>query len=255
MDWVALHAVQTTGGVLIIWDRRVLERLEIMVGSFSMSFWWQGMGDGFIWACLGVYDPNDNNVRGQMWDELVGIQKYWKVPWYCIGDFNIVCFPSKRLGNSRLTPTMEQFSEFIDDLNLIDLPLEGRSYTWSSGSDQPLMFRIDRVFVSHDWEEHYPNVIQWILPRPVSDHFSILVEVGGMVRGKSPFRFENMWLKTDGFTDRVHSWWNRHSFSGTPNYVFAKKLKVLKEDIIQWNRSEFGHVERKKTQLLEALKF
>ena len=63
-----------------------------------------------------------------------------------------------------------------------------------------------------------------------------------MARGKSPFRFENMWLKTDGFVDRVDSWWNRHSFSGTPSYVFAKKLKVLKEDIIQWNCQYFGNV-------------
>ena len=75
-----------------------------------------------------------------------------------------------------------------------------------------------------------------------------------MARGKSPFRFENMWLKTDGFIDRVQSWWNRHSFSGTPSFVFAKKMKVLKEDIIQWNRLEFGHVGRKKSQLLETLK-
>ena len=54
-----------------------------------------------------------------------------------------------------------------------------------------------------------------------------------MARGKSPFRYENMWLKTDGFVDRVDSWWNRNSFSGTPSYVFAKRLKALKEDIIQ----------------------
>ena len=37
--------------------------------------------------------------------------------------------------------------------------------------------------------------------------------------------------------------------------MFAKKLKALKEDIIQWERSEFGHVRRKKTQLSKALKF
>ena len=123
-----------------------------MVGQLSVSVWWQGLGDGFIWACSGVYGPNDNHLRGQMWDELTRIQHLWEVPWCYIGDFNIVCFLSERLGGSRLTPVMENFSKFIEELSLIDLPLEGGSYTWSSGSDQPSMSRIDRSLVSYDWE-------------------------------------------------------------------------------------------------------
>ena len=95
------------------------------------------------------------------------------------------------------------------------------------------MSKIERVLVSHDWEDLYSDVTQRVLPRSISDHFPILVEVGEILRGKSPFRFENMWLKSEGFKDWVHSWWNRYSFSGTPSFVLAKKLKVLKEDIIQ----------------------
>ena len=140
------------------------------------------------------------------------------------------------------------------DPDLVDLPLEGGSYTWSSGTEQPTMSRIDRALVTPDWEDHFPDALQRILPSPISDHSPILLEAGGMARGKSPFRFENMWLKTEGFVDRVQFWWDRHSFVGTPSFVLAKKLKALKEDIVQWNHREFGNVERQKKQLLEELK-
>ena len=87
---------------------------------------------------------------------------------------------------------MENFSKFIKELSLIDLPLEGGSYTWSGGSDQRLMSRIHTALVSHDWEDHYPDVTLQVLPRPISNHFPILMEAGGILRGKSPFRFENV---------------------------------------------------------------
>ena len=73
MDWVVLNADQTANGVLIMWDRRVLEKSEVLVGSFSVSIQWKGVEDGFVWACSGVYGSNDNNVRGYMLDEFVGI--------------------------------------------------------------------------------------------------------------------------------------------------------------------------------------
>ena len=45
LDWVALDAIQMVGGVLLMWDRRVVERSECLVGSFSVS---SGVGWGTV---------------------------------------------------------------------------------------------------------------------------------------------------------------------------------------------------------------
>ena len=59
--------------------------------------------------------------------------------------------------------------------------------------------RLDRFLVTQNWLDQFSGVFQSRLPRPTSDHFSILLEGGGLRRGPSPFRFENMWLKVDDF--------------------------------------------------------
>ena len=37
----------------------------------------------------------------------------------------------------------------------------------------------------------------------MSDHSTILLEGRRVRRGRTPFRFENMWLKVEGFKDMV----------------------------------------------------
>ena len=37
VDWTVLEVDRTTGGILIMWDKRVLDKMEVMVGTFSVS--------------------------------------------------------------------------------------------------------------------------------------------------------------------------------------------------------------------------
>ncbi|KAL4638296.1 hypothetical protein ACB092_03G136700 [Castanea dentata] len=134
------------------------------------------------------------------------------MPWCLGGDFNLVRFLLERSGSSTFTSATIDFSDFISGQGLIDLPLEGGTFTWSNSREVALHSRLDRFLLSSDWEEHFPNIRQRRLQRLLSDHFPILVEGGNFQRDSRSFRFENMWLKANGFVDKVRSWWESYTF-------------------------------------------
>ena len=82
------------------------------------------------------------------------VGSWWSVPW-CIGeDFNIVCFSSGRLAGGRFSPEMWDFSDFISEQGMLDLPLVGGRFTCSSNQDHPSMSRIDRFLLSTKWDTY-----------------------------------------------------------------------------------------------------
>ena len=95
----------------------------------------------------------------------------------------------------------------MDDLELVDLPLQGGEFTWNGGLNNQAWARLDRFLVSQSWLDQFSGVTQSRLSQPISDHFPIVLEGGGIRRGPTPFRFENMWFKVEGFKDIVRTWW------------------------------------------------
>ena len=89
----------------------------------------------------------------------------------------------------------------------------------------------------------FREVVQSRLPRPTSDHFPILLKGGGLSQGPSLFRFENMWLKVDGFKDLLREWWQGFEVRGMVSFKLATKMKELKQKIKVWNRDVFGRLE------------
>jgi hypothetical protein len=80
--------------------------------------------------------------------------------------FNITRFPSEKSSEAHLCRAMVEFSDFISEQGLIDLPIVGGSFTWLNSWDVPSWSRI------------------W-----------------GRGEDCRIFKFENLWLKSEGFVD------------------------------------------------------
>lgn len=84
VDWVHLEPLGASGGILLMWDRTVVEKVEEAVGEYSITCKFQNTEDDLNWVYSGVYGPIiDGNIR-QLWEELAGLDSWRNVPW-CIG--------------------------------------------------------------------------------------------------------------------------------------------------------------------------
>ena len=167
----------------------------------------------------------------------------------------MVLSPNERNTVGRLSHSMRRFAEVLKELGLRDIPLQGGPFTWRGGHNNHSMSRLDKFLVTADWESQFSNVVQSPLPRPVSDHCPIMLDGEGMKSGPSPFRFENMWLKFEGFKDLLRDWWQSLHFSGSFSFILASKLKALKGILRAWNKEVFGRVELKKKAALSRISF
>ena len=214
LDWGALDAQGAAGGILICWDKRTLEILEMEMGQFTISCRIRNAEDGKTWIFTGVYGPFSKDDRDTFWGELGAIRGIWDDPWCVGGDFNVTLNLGERSNQGRLTGAMRRFAQVTDELELLDIPVHGGVASWSGGRNNQAWARLDRFLVTQDWLDCFSGVLQCRLPRPVSDHFPILLKGGGVRKGPSPFRFENMWLKVEGFKDLLRGWWQEAGGGG-----------------------------------------
>ena len=76
-----------------------------------------------------------------------------------------------------------------------------------------------------------------------------------MRRGPSSFRFENTWLKEEGFKTVLRLWWEGRNFRGFASFILHEKLKALKPILRCWNKEVFGKVELQKELALSQVDF
>ncbi|KAL8483186.1 hypothetical protein ACS0TY_026022 [Phlomoides rotata] len=235
--WVYSGSCGASGGLITIWKN----------SKFNLHDQWRTKGAlaiNGVWLeekvsinLINIYAKNDAKGQQLLWDELYDWLAIKADDLWCLcGDFNTTLDLTDRKGGSRLKVDYrsKQFFKFVLELDLVDLPLLRRKFTWYKDNGGSCS-RIDRFLISVSWSKQWPNVKQSGLKRTFLDHAPIILEVSEREYwGPIPFKIVNWWLDQEDFCKTVEGVWKDTKVEGWGGYVLKEKLKKLKFDIKAW---------------------
>lgn len=85
-----------------------------------------------------------------------------------------------------------------------------------------------------------------ILPIADYDHFPVRFEFSEPHKPtRNSFKCTKIWFLDPCFLDNIKSWWSQGNFEGSRMLIFISKMKILKEEILRWNKQHFNIVKEK----------
>jgi len=165
------------------------------------------------------------------------------------GDFNMIYCSEDKNNENVNQAMMGRFRRFVNEMELKEIPLLGRRYTWSNERDSPTLVKLDRVLCTNDWEDIYSENILQSHATEMSDHCPLILGLREGIRGKKRFHFESFWTKLPGFHETVQQSWDLPVQCCCPLERVSIKLKRLTKALQSWSQKQTGHV---KTQLALA---
>lgn len=241
--FVTLNAIGSRGGVLIAWQPRKYDLVQTEQTAYALTvrLLHKELQQHIVFT--GVYGPTRRALQEQFYQDLREADPGDNTPWLICGDFNEVLSLGERNNTRGDWRRPLRFANLISQLGLMDLPLQGRRFTWSSTTDRPAMAKLDRFLISTTWNGIFPNSKQTALANTSSDHCPILYEANTEIRKSAMFRFENMWLRSQDFIQHVKQIWEAQQPATTPMQLHCK-MQHLQKEIRTWTKGKIGNVKK-----------
>jgi endonuclease/exonuclease/phosphatase family metal-dependent hydrolase len=141
------------------------------------------------WWLTSVYGSATNADKLDFLAELNVLRQVRTGPRLLNGDFNMIyrtCNKSNNRLNRRL---MGQFRRFLEEAAMKEIHLQGHLFTWSNERAHPTLMKIDRVFISNEWEDLFPCNDLHALSSMCSDHAPLLLRTDNSFVARRWFHF------------------------------------------------------------------
>jgi exonuclease III len=192
----------TRGGILVAWRDGSFSIGASVIKDFSVSVQFQMMS-GQLWWFTGVYGPYQDNLKQAFLHELREVRNKCGGPWIIAGDFNMI-YRSEDKNNSNVNQTLlGSFRNSVNSLDLKEILLAGRRFTWSNQREDPTLVKLDHVFCTSSWEEFFPDRMLYSNATETSDHCPLILKLKMDLKGKRRLHLESLWPKFPGFLDEV----------------------------------------------------
>jgi hypothetical protein len=104
-----------------------------------------------VGGSLAYMAPRQTQTRAFL-QELHDIRDLHIGPWLVVGDFNLIVDPANKSRGCLHRSMMARFRRALSSLELKELYLNGRMFTWSNERELPMLQKLDRVFSTVDCE-------------------------------------------------------------------------------------------------------
>jgi hypothetical protein len=234
-DYVLLPSAGASGGILVAWDTGAWSSANQSTGQFSASVRLEPVDTALVpWSLTVVYGPVHDSLRT--------VRDAALEPLLICGDFNMI-YQARDKSNNRLNlRAMRDFRRALDAMQVDELVLHSRLYTWSNERRQPTLERIDRAFAMTSWLEAFPCHHLRSLSSQCSDHAPLLLNLHHNSWAKPRFRFEGFWARLPGFQEIVAQAWAMPVGGVDACRALDIKFRLTAKALKNWSREHVGSV-------------
>ncbi|GJY70046.1 RNA-directed DNA polymerase, eukaryota [Tanacetum coccineum] len=252
-QFVASDSVGNSGGILCVWESSIFKKDNATISDNFIALYGTWLPSNTKVMFVAIYAPQSNISKRILWDYICVLISRWDGETLLMGDFNMVRTTEERFGSVFDHSGARDFNHFILSSGLVEVKMEGYSYTWSLSSAEK-MSKLDRFLVSEGILSAFPSSTVVCLDRHLSDHRPILLKEMRIDFGPSPFRIYHSWFKRDDFDFMVEQAWSSFTHSDSNSLIrFKKKLQDLKKIIRGWIKDKNISLAGNKVSISEEL--